>query len=228
MQNNPEIQQVVDAAVNIAREKHHEYVLTEHLQLAMIRYEPFRQVLEKFGTDVAQFDQEVDAYLTSLQSLIKPGDVSPRKTNALDRMFNRALTQVLFTGRRSVTMLDLYLSIMGESNSHAHYFFLKYGVKKEEFVDFCQRNYASPGAKISNEQATEILEEHCLNLTRLAREDRLEPMIGRSAELDEMITVLARRFKANVLMVGDPGVGKTAIIEGLAQEIHAGRVCLSS
>ena len=224
MQNNPEIQQVVDAAVNIAREKHHEYVLTEHLQLAMIRYEPFRQVLEKFGTDVAQFDQEVDAYLTSLQSLIKPGDVSPRKTNALDRMFNRALTQVLFTGRRSVTMLDLYLSIMGESNSHAHYFFLKYGVKKEEFVDFCQRNYASPGAKISNEQATEILEEHCLNLTRLAREDRLEPMIGRSAELDEMITVLARRFKANVLMVGDPGVGKTAIIEGLAQEIHAGRV----
>ena len=139
-------------------------------------------------------------------------------------MFNRALTQVLFTGRRSVTMLDLYLSIMGESNSHAHYFFLKYGVKKEEFVDFCQRNYASSGAKISNEQATEILEEHCLNLTRLAREDRLEPMIGRSAELDEMITVLARRFKANVLMVGDPGVGKTAIIEGLAQEIHAGRV----
>ena len=224
MQNNPEIQQVVDAAVNIAREKHHEYMLTEHLQLAMIRYEPFRQVLEKFGTDVAQFDQEVDAYLTSLQSLIKPGDVSPRKTNALDRMFNRALTQVLFTGRRSVTMLDLYLSIMGESNSHAHYFFLKYGVKKEEFVDFCQRNYASSGAKISNEQATEILEEHCLNLTRLAREDRLEPMIGRSAELDEMITVLARRFKANVLMVGDPGVGKTAIIEGLAQEIHAGRV----
>ena len=224
MQNNPEIQQVVDAAVNIAREKHHEYVLTEHLQLAMIRYEPFRQVLEKFGTDVAQFDQEVDAYLTSLQSLIKPADVSPRKTNALDRMFNRALTQVLFTGRRSVTMLDLYLSIMGESNSHAHYFFLKYGVKKEEFVDFCQRNYASSGAKISNEQATEILEEHCLNLTRLAREDRLEPMIGRSAELDEMITVLARRFKANVLMVGDPGVGKTAIIEGLAQEIHAGRV----
>ena len=224
MQNNPEIQQVVDAAVNIAREKHHEYMLTEHLQRAMRRYEPFRQVLEKFGTDVAQFDQEVDAYLTSLQSLIKPGDVSPRKTNALDRMFNRALTQVLFTGRRSVTMLDLYLSIMGESNSHAHYFFLKYGVKKEEFVDFCQRNYASSGAKISNEQATEILEEHCLNLTRLAREDRLEPMIGRSAELDEMITVLARRFKANVLMVGDPGVGKTAIIEGLAQEIHAGRV----
>ena len=224
MQNNPEIQQIVDVAVSIAREKHHEYVLTEHLQLAMIRYEPFRRVLEKFGTDVTQFDQEVDAYLTSLQSLVKPGDVNPRKTNALDRMFNRALTQVLFTGRRSVTLLDLYLGIMGEANSHAHYFFLKYGVKKEEFVEFCQRNYSSSGAKISNEQATEILEEHCLNLTRLAKEDRLEPVIGRSAELEEMITVLARRFKANVLMVGDPGVGKTAIIEGLAQEIHAGRV----
>jgi ATP-dependent Clp protease ATP-binding subunit ClpC len=78
---------------------------------------------------------------------------------------------------------------------------------------------------ITDQQATEILTEHCTNLTRrLAQEDRLEPMIGRTAELAEMITVLARKFKANVLMVGDPGVGKTAIVEGLAQEVAAGRV----
>jgi ATP-dependent Clp protease ATP-binding subunit ClpA len=73
--------------------------------------------------------------------------------------------------------------------------------------------------RITDQQATEILEEHCVNLTDLARQDRLEPVIGRDTELDEMITVLARRFKANVLMVGDPGVGKTAIIEGLAQRM---------
>mgnify|MGYP003337834097 FL=1 len=123
-----------------------------------------------------------------------------------------------------MTTVDLYLSMMSETNSHAHYFFLKYGVKKNEFVDFWQRHYSREDAKMTSQQATEILEEYCTNLTQAAEENRLEPVIGRSTELEEMITVLARRFKANVLMVGDPGVGKTAIIEGLAQEIQAGRV----
>jgi len=113
---------------------------------------------------------------------------------------------------------------MAENNSHAHYFLLKYGVKKPEFVEFYQANYKQSDVRLTDQQATEILTEHCINLTRLAQEDRLEPMIGRAAELDEMITVLARKFKANVLMVGDPGVGKTAIVEGLAQEVAAGRV----
>jgi ATP-dependent Clp protease ATP-binding subunit ClpA len=114
--------------------------------------------------------------------------------------------------------------MMSETNSHAHYFLLKYGVKKAEFVDFYQSNYKQSDVRLTDAQATEILTEHCTNLTDLAQQDRLEPMIGRSAELAEMITVLARRFKANVLMVGDPGVGKTAIVEGLAQELAAGRV----
>ena len=224
MQNNPEIEQIIDAAVKIARDKQHEYVLTEHVLLSMIRHGAFRKVLEKYGTDVNMFDQELDAYLDTLVSLIKEGDIQPKKTNALERCFNRALTQVLFTGRRSVTTVDLYLAMMSESNSHAHYFLLKYGVKKAEFVDFYGKNYNHNDVKLNNQQATEVLEEHCTNLTRMAQENRLEPMIGRSDELDEMITVLARRFKANVLLVGDPGVGKTAIVEGLAQEIMHGRV----
>jgi ATP-dependent Clp protease ATP-binding subunit ClpA len=156
--------------------------------------------------------------------LVKPKDSAPKKTNALERVFNRALTQVLFTGRRSIATLDLYLAMMAENNSHAHYFLLKYGIKKAEFVEFWQQNYKQSDVVFTDQQATEILTEHCTNLTKLAQEDRLEPMIGRSAELDEMITVLARKFKANVLMVGDPGVGKTAIVEGLAQEIAGGRV----
>jgi ATP-dependent Clp protease ATP-binding subunit ClpA len=114
--------------------------------------------------------------------------------------------------------------MMSETNSHAHYFLLKYGVKKTEFAEFYQANYKQSDVKLTDQQATEILTEHCVSLTDLARQDRLEPMIGRSKELDEMITVLARKFKANVLMVGDPGVGKTAIVEGLAQEITVGRV----
>ena len=224
MQNNPEIEQIVDTAVKLARDRRHEYVLTEHVLLALIRYNPFRKVLEKYGTNIDMMDKEVEHYLDSLTSLVTSKDVQPKKTNALERVFNRALTQVLFTGRRTVATADLYLAMMAENNSHAHYYLLKYGVKKTEFMEFWQKNYNHSDVQITDEQATEILTEHCTDLTKMAKEDRLEPMIGRSSELDEMITVLARKFKANVLMVGDPGVGKTAIIEGLAQEINAGRV----
>jgi ATP-dependent Clp protease ATP-binding subunit ClpA len=224
MQNNPEIEQIIDSAIKLAKNRSHEYVMTEHVLLALIRHDPFRKVLEKFGADVSRFDAELDAYLESCTSLITDKDIQPRKTNALERCFNRALTQVLFTARRSICTLDLYLAMMAENNSHAHYFLLKYGIKKQEFAEFWQTNYKQSDVVFTDQQATEILNEHCINYTKLAAEDRLEPMIGRSEELDEMVTVLARKFKANVLMVGDPGVGKTAIVEGLAQEIAAGRV----
>ena len=224
MQNNPEIEQVLENAVKLARELKHEYVLTEHVLLALIQYNPFRKCLEKFGTDVGMMEQELEAYLVSLVNLVTDKDIQPKKTNALERVFNRALTQVLFTGRKSVATADLYMAMMAENNSHAHYFLLKYGVKKQEFMEFWQVNYNHSDVVLTNQQATEILTQHCTDLTKLAKEDRLEPMIGRSQELEEMIAVLARRFKANVLMVGDPGVGKTAIIEGLAQEVSAGRV----
>ena len=225
MQNNPEIEHIVDQAVKIARDKHHEYVITEHLLLSLIRHTPFRKTLDNFGVEVDQMDQEVDAYLDSLKNLIKPGEeVQPRKTQTLERLFNRANVQVMFTGRRTLTTLDLYLSIMAETNSHAHYFLLKYGVKKTEFSEFYSKNYHAGETKMNPVQANEILTEYCTNLTALAQADKLEPLIGRQTELHEMITVMARRFKANVLMVGDPGVGKTCIVDGLAQEIVAGRV----
>ena len=226
MQNNPEIEHIVEQAVKIARDKHHEYVITEHLLLSLIRHAPFRKTLDRFGAEVGQMDQEIDTYLDSLKNLVKADpDLQPRKTQTLERLFNRANVQVMFTGRRTLTTLDLYLSIMAETNSHAHYFLLKYGVKKTEFSDFFTKNYtASEASKMNVNQANDILNEYCTNLTAMAQADQLEPLIGRQTELHEMITVMARRFKANVLMVGDPGVGKTCIVDGLAQEIIAGRV----
>ena len=227
IQDNPEIDAIIEGAVQIARTWQHEYVLTEHLLLSLVRHEPFRKTLAKYGCDVAMLETELCGYLDSLQSLVRAGeDLTPRKTAALERVFNRALTQVLFTGRRQVVTIDLYLAIMGETNSNAHYFLLKYGVHKAEFVDFWTKNYKSEraAAGMNHQQATEVLEEYCTSLSAMAAADQLEPLIGRSTELDEMIAVLARRFKANVLMVGDPGVGKTAIIEGLAQEIAQNRV----
>ena len=225
MQNNPEIEQIIENAVHIARDRRHKYVLTEHLMLSMLKHAPFRAVLEKFGTDVTFLETDVSAYLDGLTNMTTDvTNAQPRKTNALERTFNRALTQVLFTGRRTMTTADLYLAIMAETNSHAHYFFLKHGVTKQEFVKFWEVKYNHKDARITDQQATEILEEHCVNLTAMAQKDSLEPVIGRDSEVDEMVTVLARRFKANVLMVGDPGVGKTAIVEGLAQRIAANTV----
>ena len=228
MQNNPEITAIVEAAIKIAAERNHEYVTTEHLLLAMVRHAPFRKTLTGYGVDVDLMDQEIQQYLDRQTMLVsKDSDTAPKKTTALERLFNRANVQVMFTGRRQMNTGDVFLSIMAETNSHAHYFLLKYGVKKTEFVEYWQRNYKAAAVTevtMSAEQANEILTEYCTNLTKMAKENRLEPLIGRNREVEEMITVLARRFKANVLMVGDPGVGKTAIIEGLAQEIHAGRV----
>ncbi len=228
MQHHPEIENIVESAVKIARDLRHEYVTTEHLLLAMVRHAPFRKTLDTFGVAIDQMDLEIEAYLISLVSLLsKSDDVQPKKTQALERIFNRANVQVMFTGRRTMATIDMYLSMMSESNSHAHYFLLKYGVKKTEFVEHWQKTYKAASAAeggMSKDQADEILSEYCENLTGKAQKNQLEPLIGRGTELEEMITVLARRFKANVLMVGDPGVGKTAIIDGLAQEIIANRV----
>lgn len=224
MTSAPEIEQIVNQAVSIAQQKKHEYVTTEHLLLSIIRYAPFRKTADSFGVAVDQLDLELDVYLDSLVGLVRDVD-TPKKTAALERIFNRANVQVMFTGRRVLSVIDLYLSVMSEGNSHAQYYMLKYGMKKAEFVEFWQKNYTPVvDVKMSNQQADEVLTEYCTSLTVKAHKNQLEPMIGRATEVQEMITVLARRFKANVLMVGDPGVGKTHIVDGLAQEIIADRV----
>ena len=225
MQQNPEIEHIVDNAVKLAANSRHSLVTVEHLMTALVQHPPFADLLLKFGVDVTALLVDLDQYLTSIDHAISAeDDQQPKKTNALERVFNRAMTQVLFTGRRSLTTADLYLAIMSETNSHAHYFFLKHGVNKQDFVRFWEGHYKSGSTAMDNKQATEILTEHCTDLTALARQDRLEPVIGRETEVEEMVVMLARRFKANVLMVGDAGVGKTAIVEGLAQKMARNEV----
>jgi ATP-dependent Clp protease ATP-binding subunit ClpA len=224
MATNPEIEHIVEQAVKLARDCNHEYVMTEHLLLSMLRHPGFRKTLDKFGVEVDQFDLELSTYIAGLINLVNPTGVQPKKTQSLERLFNRANVQMMFNGRRNLSILDLYSSIMAETNSHAHYFLLKFGVKKNEFTDFYTKNHTQSENKMNANQATEILEEYCTNLSAQAAANQLEPMIGRATEVKDMVATLARRFKANVLMVGDPGVGKTHIVEGLAQEINAGRV----
>lgn len=223
MQNNPEIEQIIDDSIKLAERCHHTYVTVEHLALALVRFETFRKVLVSYGVDVVNLERDLESYVNTMTHLTAKDlktKIKPKKTQALERIFNRAGTQVLFSGRRFVSTLDLYLAIMSESQSYAHYFFLKYGVKRKDFSSHWSSTYPKEkDLKLSEKQAIEILEEHCTNLTNLAREQKLEPMVGRDTELEEMVNVLAKKFKANVLLVGDPGVGKTAIVEGLAQRL---------
>jgi len=218
---SPEIENIIERAIESASSRNHEYVTIEHLLLSLITHKPFKVCLAGMQVDVDLMISEVEAYLNGLHAIESDTpNCTPRKTNSLERVMNRGVTQVLFTGRKTVTTVDVYLSIATEGNTHAHYFLLKYGVIKSNFVDHWQRTYKGDSySNVSESQADEILDEYTTNLTQLAREDKLEPVIGRSKEIDDIVNVLAKRFKSNVLMVGDPGVGKTAIAEGISSAI---------
>ncbi len=222
MQQSPEIENIIERAVEAAKQRQHGYVTVEHLLLSLITHPPFKKCLNQYNVDTDLMVSEVEAYVNGLHAIeSKEPNVQPKRTNTLERVMNRSVTQVLFTGRRQVTTIDLYLSIAAEGNSHAHYFLLKYGVSKNEFLAFWQKHYKGGEftSSLTDNQADEILEEYTTNLTDMARKGKLEPVIGRSKEIDDIINVLAKRFKSNVLMVGDPGVGKTAIAEGIANAI---------
>ena len=137
MTQSPEIESIIEQAIAFAKEKSHTYCTVEHLLLALASHPPFKKCLVSFGIDFDAFTAELDSYLNTLHAIqSKEPEVVPKRTNSLERVMNRTVTQVLFTGRRQVTTIDLYLSIASEGNSHAHYFMLKYGVNKQEFVKF--------------------------------------------------------------------------------------------
>ena len=222
MQQSPEIENIIERAIESAKQRNHIYVTVEHLLFSLITHPPFKKCLTQYNIEIDLMIQEVESYINGLHAIeTKDTDVQPKKTNTLERVMNRAVTQVLFTGRRQVTTIDLFLSITSEGNSHAHYFTLKYGVNKTDFLQHWQRVYKGGdySGSLTDNQANDILNEYTTNLTALARENKLEPVIGRTKEIDDIINVLAKRFKSNVLMVGDPGVGKTAIAEGIANAI---------
>lgn len=221
---NSEIESIVTSATDIAKTYNHEYVTLEHLFLSMIKFEPFKNILISFGVDYNGLVDEMGQYLDSQTYIIKHENsiaTGPKKTHALERVFNRALTQILFSGRTRIQIIDIFLSMSIESNSHAGYFIAKYGIDKANFVQHYNKNYKeSDGQKSAMiHKIDEILAEYCTNLNDLAKEGKIDPVIGRTNETDEIVQILAKRNKSNVLMVGDPGVGKTAIAEGLALNI---------
>ena len=225
---SPEVEAIINSATKLAKGMKHEYVTLEHLAYSLVNFGPFAQMLNEATIDVESLAGELLSYLDNQDYLVSTdvNYVTPKKTHALERVFNRAFTQVLFSGRQQMQTIDLYLSMSAESSSHAAYFFQKYGMSKAKLVDFFNKNYSqSKGANVVNEdKASEILEEYCTDLNALANENKIDPIIGRDWEIEEITHVLAKRNKSNVLMVGDPGVGKTAIAEGIALNITNGNV----
>jgi ATP-dependent Clp protease ATP-binding subunit ClpA len=226
--SSPEIEIIVNAATANAKAQQHEYVTLEHLALALIAYKPFNELAEKFGVNVVELQKDLIEYVGAQHYLISKDPLydSPKRTHALERVFNRAFTQVLFSGRNNMQVSDIFLSITSENNSYAQFVYIKYGLDRQDLAKFYQKNYnEAKSSKVAiNQKAEAVLEEFCTNLNEAATAGKIDPVIGRDTELGEITEVLAKRNKSNVLLVGDPGVGKTAIAEGLALNIVNGTV----
>jgi ATP-dependent Clp protease ATP-binding subunit ClpA len=223
LNHNPEIDTIIAKASEYAKDYKHEYVTVEHLLLALITYDNFAVMLTEFGAEYDNLVAEVKLYLESREEIVTEVDYNPKKTYALERVFNRAFTQVMFSGRAHMQTIDLFISILQEQNSHAAYFLLKYGIEANKLVKFFNENYTDgKGKKPNQEHANAVLDDYCTDLTELAKQGKIEPVIGRETETEEIFNVLAKKNKSNILMIGDPGVGKTAIAEGIALKIKKG------
>lgn len=227
MHSNPDIEQIIGHATALAKDYNHEYVTLEHLLAALVEFPEFNNLLNEYGADTENLLRDIYDYIGRQDNLVnlKEEELVPKKTHSLERVFNRAFTQVLFSAREQMEPIDLFLSISQESNSHAAYFLLKWGINRKQLVEMYSQKHVSQEsqekreAKSKKNPAERVLEEYCTNLNIQVEEGKIDPVIGREYELEEIAQVLARRHKSNVLMIGDPGVGKTAIAEGLAYKI---------
>jgi len=226
--SSPEVEQIIKDAASIADNLQHRYVTVEHLTLSLLNFSNFNKCVKNFGCDIDAMTVELDLWLQKQHHLVNTNNDQPQKTYALERVFNRAFTQVIFHGRNHVQPADIFLAITGEDKSYSHYIFLKYGLAREKFVEYYNANYREQ--KVTNlqkydpQQAEKILDDYCINLNDQVLAGEIDPVIGRDVEIDEMLQVLGKRNKNNVLLVGDPGVGKTALAEGLARDIVADNV----
>jgi ATP-dependent Clp protease ATP-binding subunit ClpA len=226
------LQEIFEKSVEMAKTLSHEYITIEHIIYGIMEDEDSYKLLESFGADAKFVKTNIEHYLRNNLNDIKTTNVNakPKKTNSVERVLNRCFTQVLFSGRQRMEIADIIISVLSEKNSFGYYFLTKAGVTKEKFVKYFQENVqitedAEVETRIVNSnQIDRILNQFCTNLSLKAKQRKLDPVIGRDDEIEKIQLVLARRNKANVLMVGDPGVGKTAIAEGIARKIHEGKV----
>ena len=218
-----DLQLVFDKAVKDAQLLKHEYVTLEHLLFSMLCSESFYELVKGFGADPDYLKSNLEHFLKNNCDEIKTDaeKFKPKKTQTVERCLNRAFTQTLFNGRTHIELSDVMLSIISEKKSHAAFYCDQAGIDKEKFA-----SYLSSEVEVEEEEeemsgaAAKALRSFTTNLNDEVKKKTIDPVIGRKEELDAIALALGRRNKNNVLLVGDPGVGKTAIAEGLAFNIE--------
>ena len=227
LEPSEELQVIYDKAVSIAMEHQHEYLTLEHLVYAIVTDEKFIQFLDGYNGDLDYVRVNLEHFIkTNMRDIVVEGRKSkPQKTQTVERCLNRAFTQVLFHGRQRIELNDLFLSILSEKKSYSVYYLNKAGFTKEKFSDYVdEETIHVDDENVGAGGIDKLLAQFTANMNQQVQKNKIDPVIGREVEIESIILALGRRNKANVILVGDPGVGKTAIAEGLAFEIVNGEV----
>jgi len=230
------LEQALHRAIKLATDRHHEYATLEHLLLALLDDPDAGQVMKACNVDVDALRQMLTKYVDQdlLTLVIDDGD-DAKPTTGFQRVVQRAVLHVQNSGRDEVTGANVLVALFTERESHAVYFLQEQNMTRLDAVSYISHGIAKrPGMTQAKpvrgadededgektvKQGHEALEAYCVNLNEKARAGRIDPLIGREAEVERTIQILCRRQKNNPLFVGDPGVGKTAIAEGLARKI---------
>src|SRR3954464_14660056 len=243
------LEQSLHRALALANERHHEYATLEHLLLALIDDQDAAAVMRACNVELDKLRRSLTAYLESeLENLVSDGNEDSKPTAGFQRVIQRAVIHVQSSGREEVTGANVLVAIFAERESHAAYFLQEQDMTRYDAVNYISHGIAKrPGlsetrtARGSEEESSErptggdesdgrqkkkgdALDAYCVNLNKKAKDGKIDPLIGREGEVQRTIQVLCRRQKNNPLLVGDPGVGKTAIAEGLARKIVKGEV----
>lgn len=212
------VEKMIERAVSVANDNNHEYVTLEHILLSLLHEKDVNELILSINSQPAKIKADVIQFLGD-PALKKPDalkDVPAKRTAVLQRTFQRALTQLVFSGRNELTNEAVLLSILSEETSHAYYFLGKNGVNREKIITQLRKSEEKGAAGNAEESPLDL---YARNLNKEASDGTIDPVIGREREVKDTIEILARRKKNNVVYVGEPGVGKTALAEGLALKI---------